>query len=129
MTKPAGEFNYNVVPPVDALKTVVKKTEFAKGVTAIMDPIEPTTVFATYDIVFFIGNSDFGRFSWLQAEWVTDDNELIQDCSKLIVVDENLTSDRFYFSCSVDGGWTTGTHTLRLTVDDVVVTEETFTVE
>lgn len=127
--KPAGEYTYSVVPPVDAVKTVVKRTEFAKGVTAIMDPIEPTTVFTPSDNVFFIGNGDFGRLSWLQAEWIVNENQLVEDCTKLITLDENLAQDRFYFSCSIDEGWPTGTHTVRLTVDDVIVTEATFTVE
>jgi hypothetical protein len=127
--KASGTYAYSVVPPADAIKTVVKRTEFAKGVTALMDPIEPTTVFAPSDNVFFIGNGNFGNFSWIQAEWIVGENQLIQDCTKLIMLDQNLSDDRFYFSCSIDEGWPTGTHTVRLTVDDVVVTEATFTVQ
>ena len=46
--KPAGEFAFSIVPPSDAVPTVIRRTEFAKGVTALMDPIEATTVFATF---------------------------------------------------------------------------------
>ena len=127
--KAAGEYSYSVVPPADAVKTVIRRTEFAKGVTAIMDPIEPTTVFAPSDNVFFIGNGDFGRLSWLQAEWISNGNQLEQTCTKSISLKQNLMQDRFYFSCSLEDGWPVGTHVVRLTVDDVIITEATFTVE
>jgi len=127
--QPAGEYVFSIVPPSDAVPTVIRRTEFARGVTALMDPIEPTTVFAPTDNVFFIGNGDFGKFSWLQAEWITNGVQLEQSCTKSIVLKYNLEQDRFYFSCSLEEGWPTGTNTVRLTVDDVIVTEATFTVQ
>jgi len=127
--QPAGEFTFSIVPPADAVPTIIRRTEFARGVTALMDPIEPTTVFAPSDNVFFIGNGDFGKLSWLQAEWITNDIQLEQTCKKSIVLKNNLEQDRFYFSCSLKEGWPVGTHMVRLTVDDVVVTEATFTVQ
>jgi hypothetical protein len=127
--KAAGEFAYSVVPPTDAVPTIIKRTEFAKGATALMDPIEPTTVFSPSDNVFFIGNGDFGRLSWLQAEWITNEIQLEQTCTKSIVLKNNLEQDRFYFSCSLEDGWPIGNHMVRLTVDDVVITEATFTVQ
>lgn len=127
--QPAGEFAFSIVPPSDAVTTVIRRTEFARGATALMDPIEPTTVFAPSDNVFFIGNGDFGKFSWLQAEWITNGIQLEQTCTKSFVLKNNLEQDRFYFSCSLDEGWPIGTHAVRLTVDDVIVTEATFTVQ
>ena len=127
--KPAGGYAFSIIPPLDAIPTIVKRTEFAKGATAIMDPIEPTTIFAPSDNVFFIGNGDFGRLSWLQAEWITNGNQLEQTCTKSIMVKSNLETDRFYFSCSLEDGWPVGTHSVRLTIDDVIVTEAAFTVQ
>ncbi len=127
--QPAGEFAFGIVPPSDAVPTIIRRTEFAKGVTAIMDPIEPTTVFAPTDNVFFIGNGDFGKLSWLQAEWITNDIQLEQTCTKSVVLKDNLEQDRFYFSCSLEEGWPVGTHMVRLTVDDVIITEASFTVQ
>ena len=127
--QPAGEYVFTIVPPSDAVPTVIRRTEFAKGATALMDPIEPTSVFSPLDNVFFIGNGDFGKFSWLQAEWITNDIQLEQTCTKSIVLKNNLEQDRFYFSCSLEEGWPVGTHMVRLTVDDVIVTEATFTVQ
>ena len=127
--KPAGEYTYSVIPPTDAIKTVVSRTELAKGVTDLIDPVEPTTVFAPVDSVYFIGNGDFGRLSWLQTDWIVEGDQLVEDCSQLIMVDKNLPQDRFYFICTIEGGWPTGTHKVILTVDDVVITEVTFTVE
>jgi hypothetical protein len=127
--KAAGEFSYGVVPPADAIKTVIRRTEFAKGVITFMQPNEPTTIFAPSDSVFFIGNGDFGRQSWLQAEWIANGNLLVQACTRKVFVKNNLEEDRFYFSCPIEEGWPTGTHAVRLTVDDVIVTEATFTVQ
>lgn len=127
--QPAGEYAFVIVPPADAVPTVIRRTEFARGVTALMDPIEPTTVFAPSDNVFFIGNGDFGKQSWLQAEWITNGIQLEQTCTKSIILKYNLEQDRFYFSCSLEDGWPVGTHVVRLTVDDVIVTEATFTVQ
>jgi len=127
--QPAGEYAFSIVPPADAVPTIIRRTEFARGVTALMDPIEATTVFAPSDNVFFIGNGDFGKLSWLQAEWITNNIQLEQTCTKSIVLKNNLEQDRFYFSCSLEEGWPVGTHMVRLTVDDVIVTEATFTVQ
>jgi len=127
--KEAGEYTYSVVPPADAIKTVIRRTEFAKGVITFMQPDEPTTVFAPSDSVFFIGNGDFGRQSWLQAEWIANGNLLVQACTKKVFVKNNLEEDRFYFSCPIEEGWPIGTHAVRLTVDDVIITEASFTVE
>jgi len=55
-SKPAGEFAFSIIPPLDAISTIIKSTEFAKGVTAIMDPIEAKKIFGPSDNVFFIGN-------------------------------------------------------------------------
>ena len=127
--QPAGEYTFTIIPPSDAVPTVIRRTEFAKGATALMDPIEPTTVFSPQDNVFFIGNGDFGKHSWLQAEWITNGIQLEQTCTKSIVLKNNLEQDRFYFSCSLEEGWPVGTHAVRLTVDDVIISEATFTVQ
>jgi hypothetical protein len=125
----AGSYPYSIIPPSESIKTVIKRTEFAKGITALMDPIEQTTVFAPSDNVFFLGNGDFGKYSWLQADWIIGENQLVPGCSKVFVLEKDLAQDRFYFSCSIKEGWPVGTHMVRLTVDDVIVTDATFTIQ
>jgi hypothetical protein len=125
----AGNYSYSIIPPSDSIKTVIKRTEFAKGITALMDPIEQTTVFAPSDNVFFIGNGDFGKYSWLQADWIIGENQLVPGCSKVFMLEKDLVQDRFYFSCSIKEGWPIGTHMVRLTVDDVIITDAAFTIQ
>jgi hypothetical protein len=125
----AGNYPYSIIPPADSIKTMIKRTEFAKGLTALMDPIEQTTIFAPSDNVFFIGNGDFGKYSWLQADWIIGENQLVPGCSKVFILEKDLIQDRFYFSCSIKDGWPVGTHMVRLTVDDVIVTDATFTIQ
>ena len=124
-----GTYSYSVIPPVDAIPTVVRETIFATGVTDAIDPIDPKEVFASSDVVYFLGQGDFGRMSYLQADWYLNGEQLIEDCTSGVPVDQNLPDDRFYFSCALDNGWPSGTHKVVLTVDDVVTTEEFFTVE
>ena len=52
--QPAGEYAFTIVPPSDAVPTIIRRTEFAKGATALMDPIEPTTVFAPQTMFFLL---------------------------------------------------------------------------
>jgi hypothetical protein len=125
----AGNYTYSIIPPSDSIKTAIKRTEFAKGITALMDPMEQTTVFAPSDNVFFIGNGDFGKYSWLQADWIIGENQLVPGCSKVFMLEKDLVQDRFYFSCSIKEGWPIGTHMVRLTVDDVIITDATFTIQ
>jgi hypothetical protein len=124
-----GNYPYSIIPPADSIKTAIKRTEFARGITALMDPLEQTTVFAPSDNVFFIGYGDFGKYSWLQADWIIGENQLVPGCSKVFMLEKDLIQDRFYFSCSIKDGWPIGTHFVRLTVDDVIVTDATFTIQ
>jgi len=125
----AGKYAYSVIPPADAIPTVVRETIFASGVTDAIDPVDPKDVFSSSDAVHFIGQGDFGRLSYLQADWYLNGEEQIPDCTAGVPVDENLPDDRFYFSCELDAGWPDGTHSVVLTIDDVVVMEQTFSVE
>ncbi len=125
----AGTYQYSVIPPTDAIPTVVRETVFATGVTDTIDPVDPKEVFSPSDTVHYIGAGDFGRMSYIQADWYLNGEELIGDCSAGVPVDQNLPDDRFYFSCALDNGWTPGTHKVVLTIDDEVAKEEFFTVE
>jgi hypothetical protein len=125
----AGKYAFSVIPPEDAIPTVVRDTIFALGVTEAIDPVDPKDVFSPSDAVHIIGQGDFGRLSYLQADWYLNGEELISDCTAGVPVNENLPDDRFYFSCELDAGWPAGTHSVVLTIDDVVVTEQTFSVE
>jgi len=125
----AGKYAFTVIPPADAIPTVVRETIFAAGVNEAIDPVDPKDVFSPSEAVHFIGQGDFGRLSYLQADWYLNGDEQITDCTAGVPVEENLPDDRFYFSCELDAGWPAGTHSVVLTIDDVVVMEQTFSVE
>jgi hypothetical protein len=128
--KEAGQYPFSVIPPADAIPTIVKRTELAKGFTAIMDPIDPTTVFKPDESVVYIGNGDFGKYSWLKTNWLVNGNQVVDVCSQVLTLKDNLATDRFYFTCPPPGeGWPVGTHKIVLTVDDEVADEIEFTVE
>jgi hypothetical protein len=125
----AGKYAYTVIPPADAIPTVVRDTVFATGISATLDPVDPKEVFSPSDAVHIIGQGDFGRLSYLQADWYLNGDEKITACTAGVPVNENLPDDRFYFSCELDAGWPVGTHSVALTIDDVVVLEGSFSVE
>lgn len=127
--KSIGMYPYTVIPPMDAIPTVLRSSMFAAGVTDAIDPVDEKNDFSSSEVVHFIGDGDFGRMSYLQADWFLNSGEQITDCTAGITVDENLPDDRFYFSCELDAGWPAGEHKLVLTIDDEKVTEETFTVQ
>lgn len=125
----AGKYSYTVIPPSDAIPTVVESTVFAAGITEDIGPVDPKDVFSPSEAVHFIGQGDFGRMSYLQADWYLNGEQLIQDCTAGVTFDQNLPDDRFSFSCKLDTGWPEGTHSVVLTIDDEIVTEESFSVE
>lgn len=125
----AGNYSYTVIPPADAIPTVVRDTVFATNVTEDIDPVDPKDVFSPSDAVHIIGQGDFGRLSYLQADWYLNGEDLISDCTAGVTVDQNLPDDRFYFSCALEAGWPVGTHSVAVKIDDVVVTEQSFSVE
>lgn len=127
--KSLGSYSYTVVPPPDAIPTVVEETIFAAGISDALEPVDARDVFSPSETVFFIGAGDLGRLSFLQADWYADGKDLIGDCTASVVLDRNLPNDRFYFSCEIQNGWPAGVHSVVLTVDDVVVTEATFSVQ
>jgi len=127
--KSVGMYPYSVIPPMDAIPTVVRATTFAAGVTDAIDPLDEKDVFAPAEAVHIIGEGDFGRMSYIQADWYLESGEQISDCTTGVTVNENLPDDRFYFSCALDAGWPAGEHKAVVTIDDVKVAEETFTIQ
>lgn len=124
-----GAHPFTVIPPADAIPTVVEGVIFAAGITDAIEPVDAKDVFAPSEAVHLIGRGDFGRLSFLQADWYVSGEEQIEDCTAGVQVEENLPDDRFYFSCELESGWPAGTHSVVLTIDDEIVTEEFFSVE
>lgn len=124
-----GKYPFTVIAPADAIPTTIRTTTFAADVSDDLQPIDATDVFEPSQAVYFIGAGDFGRLSYLQVDWYLDGEELIPDCTKSLEVDENLQNESFYFSCELSSGWPIGEHSVVLTVDDVAVKEETFSVK
>ncbi len=122
-----GSYAFQVVPPKEAIPTQINALTLARGADDSYNPIDPTDMFAYDEKVYLVGNGNLGLSSWLQAEWFV--NGTLDDAgTRSITMGENLSSGGFSFSFLPDGGWPTGTHGVRLIVNDIEVASYPFAV-
>ena len=124
-----GDYEYQIIPPADAIPSIIDTVIFAKGIDDASEPVEPNNIFSPQDTIFLFGYGDIGNLSTLQAEWIVSDEVIIEDCSAFLTADQNYSDDQFYFSCALVDGWPTGTHSVLLTMDDIEIIDESFTIE
>ena len=123
------DYEYQIIPPADAIPSVINKVVFAKGINDAMEPVEPTNEFSPQDTVYLFGYGDIGNLSSLQAEWIVSDGMIMEDCLAYLTADQNYPDNQFYFSCALDDGWPSGTHSFSLILDDIEILNESFIVE
>ena len=124
-----GDYEYQIIPPADAIPSIINKVIFAKGIDDALGPVEPTNEFSPQDTVFLFGYGDIGNLSSLQAEWIVGDGMIVEDCLSYLIADQNYPDNQFYFSCALDDGWPSGTHSFSLILDDIEILNESFIVE
>jgi len=123
-----GEYPFTVVPPEDAIPSVINAVSLSKDVDENFNPIDPTTTFAAPEPVFLVANGDFGRDTWFNIVWTVSGDSLV-DCNTVIKADQDYPDDGLYFSCAPDTGWPAGEHNVTLYMNDELVGTYTFTVE
>jgi hypothetical protein len=62
-------YPFIVVPQMDAIPTVEKTSIFAADITDDIEHVDAKDLFSPNEIVFIIERGDFGRLSYIQAEW------------------------------------------------------------
>lgn len=122
-----ADIPFEVQPPADAIPTRVESILMAKDKDGELQPLTVDEAFDPQDMVFLIGQGDFGRLSWLQAEWYIGD-DLVQQCTTYLSMTRNYNNERFLFQCALDEGWPPGTHAIVLVADDEIITREVFEV-
>ena len=125
---PLDSYEFHVVPPSDAIPSIVKKVTLARGVDENNNATEPTTSFKADDTVHLVASGDLGLSTWIQADWLVDDR-LDEDCTRSLTLYENAPDNSFWFSCRPADGWPSGTHRVVLTMNDQEVGTYPFTVE
>lgn len=126
--EPLGVYAFKVVPPPDAIPSQVHEVILARGVDDDYNPIYPTDIFYTDEKVYLIGNADFGLDTWIQADWFVN-GKLDEAGTRSLTLSENADDVPFSFAYLPDYGWVTGTHTVTLTMNDVLVRTYPFTME
>jgi hypothetical protein len=127
-----GEFvdsyTFAVVPPPDAVPSVVKEATLARGVDDDYNPVEPTTTFAPDEKVFLVGRGDLGLYTWVRVEWYVD-GELDEEGTKRITWSEDATDSGFFFSYLPEDGWPEGDHRIVLIMNEEEVGRYEFTIQ
>jgi hypothetical protein len=121
-------YTFSVVPPADAIPSVVREATLARGVDDDYNPIEPAATFAPEEKVYLVARGDIGMYTWLQAEWYVD-GELDEEGTRQITSSEDSADTSFFFSYLPEGGWPEGEHQVVLTMNDEEVGRYDFTVK
>jgi hypothetical protein len=124
--QPVGTYTFSIVPPPEAIPSVVTSVTLARGATANYDPITPTTSFSSDMEVFLVGEGDLGVSTWLQADLYIN-GEPYEEGTRSLTLQENIPGAGFVFSFLPEGGWPEGEHFVVLTMNDQEVGRYTFT--
>jgi hypothetical protein len=122
-----GTYPFRVVPPPEAIPTVITNVTLARGADENYDPVEPTNTFASTDEVHLVGHGDLGIATWLQAEWYVN-GQLDETGTRSLSLSENAADVGFAFSFLPEGGWPTGESFVVLTINGQEIGKYTFTI-
>lgn len=125
---PAGDYDFQVIPPADALPSHLLSATLAEDVVAkSYEPYHPTDAFPADKAVFLAGRVDLGRFSTLSARWYID-GKLDDNATRIITASEDITDTPFYFTYLPQNNWPTGEQKVVLAINDEPVGEYVFTI-
>ena len=110
-------YTFAVVPPPDAVPSVIREATLARNVDDDYNPVEPTTTFAPDEKVFLVGRGDLGLYTWVRVEWYVN-GELDEEGTKRITWSEDATDSGFFFSYLPEDGWPEGEHQVVLIMND-----------
>ncbi|GAB4209824.1 MAG: hypothetical protein OHK0022_41630 [Roseiflexaceae bacterium] len=125
---PLGSYQYSVVPPADAIPTMLERATLAEDADENYEPVNPTETFAVADKVFLVATVDLGKGSWARADWYVDGTLDPAGTRLLGPVDQDNPDVNMSFSFLPEGGWPPGQHEVALILDDEEVGRYSFTV-
>lgn len=123
-----GDYSFSVIPPADAIPSVLDSVTLAKDVDQNYQPIDPTTTFLANEPVTLVANGDIGRDTWFSVLWTVSGDSLV-DCNTIIKADQDYPDDGLFFSCQPETGWPVGEHSVTLYMNDELVGTYAFTIE
>jgi hypothetical protein len=122
-----GSYPFRIVPPADAIPTVISSVTLARGVDDSYNPVDQTTTFSAADQVYLVGHGDLGLDTWLQADWYVD-GQLDEAGTRSLTLDQNAPDVGFSFTYLPEGGWPAGEQFVILTVNGQEIGRYTFTI-
>ncbi len=123
-----GSYPFSIVPPAGAIATKIASAKIARKVDENNAVIEPGTVFAPADTVYLAFTGDYGKGSWLEAQW-TVGGKVDPNGTRSITLKENAKGQPGSFSFVPSGGWPIGAHSVELTVNAKSIGKYAFTVK
>jgi hypothetical protein len=121
-------YTFAVVPPPDAIPSVVREATLARGVDDDYNPVEPTTTFGPDEKVYLVGRGDLGIYTWVRVEWYVD-GVLDEEGTKQITWSEDAADSGFFFSYLPEAGWPEGEHQVVLIMNDEEVGRYDFAIQ
>jgi hypothetical protein len=122
-----ARYPFRVAPPPDAIPSVVRTAQTARGHTPDYHPVDPTTQFGRGDTVHLAGCGDFGRLTWLETQWHVA-GVVNPEGTRTLNVDRNMPNVCFAFEFRPTGNWPPGQHTAVLTMNGQEVGRYPFTI-
>jgi hypothetical protein len=122
-----GTYPFRVIPPAEAIPTVISSVTLARGTDENYNPVDPATTFSSADEVYLVGHGDLGLATWLQADW-TVNGQLDEAGTRSLSLDQNAADVGFSFSYLPEGGWPAGEQSVILTVNGEEIGRYTFTI-
>lgn len=117
-----GKIQFKIVAPEGASPSRIAKTALVAG-----DRNESTT-FGVTDEIALVGRGDFGKHTWIQAEWYVA-GKRDEKATRTLTFQKNVSAQEFRFSLVPKGGWPRGRHRVVLTMNDQQLATREFTVE
>ena len=123
-----GSYPFTIVPPADAIATNIASVKIAKEVDQNNAVVQAGTVFAPSATVYLAFTGDYGKSSWLEAQW-TVSGKVVAEGTRSLTLKENAKGQPGTFSFIPAGGWPVGTHSVQFTVNGKLIGKYTFTVK
>lgn len=126
--QPLGVHRFEVAAPRDAIGSRVVRSVLSTGPVEDLTRARDVATLAPADTAVLSGTGDFGRQSWLQAEWRVA-GEVDEDASRILSFEENKPGTPFEFQFRPEGGWPEGDHEVGLFLNGREVARKKFAVK
>ncbi len=123
----AAEASVTVTPPAPSI-TTIEMGKQSGGTT--LRVTEPATVFSARDTVYLaVVTANAAANSRLTARWTFQDGSVVDSSGQSVARDAGTSAAVTQFRVMTDKGWSVGTYTVDIWLNDAMVGTRQFTVQ